>query len=132
MARLAAIQQRLDSRINSIISSTSDIVWITTSVNHVSDYQLRLDGFFYNGTSNPVTRMDDMTLSLKLYNHESVIFNSNDIKFGTILVNTNGTWLYPRDRYYTSLTVNYNSSVPSWFDEFYVNMDNAHWTYIIR
>jgi len=127
-ARLEAIRQRLGQKNSNIMATTSDVEWLTTQIRFIDSSHLALDGFFYNGTSNPIVKIDSMELTVTLYRRESQIYSDTFYFYNLIC---NGL-IFPRKRQDRVLNItSVNGGIPSDFDEFDVTMSNANWTYRI-
>ena len=122
--RLQGIKDREAQRMQDILKGTTSIEYLVTNVRRTSSTRLDFDGFFYNGTGQPLQKVDSMVLSVTLYNHgEQVYQNSYDF-YNTIYLGR----VMPHQRQSRSLWVTDNSSIPV-FDEYEVSAGSVHWTY---
>ena len=123
-SRLQGIKDREAQRMQDILKGTTSIEYLVTNVRRTSSTRLDFDGFFYNGTGQPLQKVDSMVLSVTLYNHgEQVYQNSYDF-YNTIYLGR----VMPHKRQSRSLWVTDNSSIPV-FDEYEVSAGSVHWTY---
>ena len=123
-SRLQGIKDREAQRMQDILKGTTSIEYLVTNVRRTSSTRLDFDGFFYNGTGQPLQKVDSMVLSVTLYNHgEQVYQNSYDF-YNTIYLGR----VMPHQRQSRSLWVTDNSSIPV-FDEYEVSAGSVHWTY---
>ena len=123
-SRLQGIKDREAQHIQDILKGTTSIEYLVTNVRRTSSTRLDFDGFFYNGTGQPLQKVDSMVLSVTLYNHgEQVYQNSYDF-YNTIYLGR----VMPHQRQSRSLWVTDNSSIPV-FDEYEVSAGSVHWTY---
>ena len=126
--RLADIQARQQSYNNSVMAKTHDMVWLATGVKYVSPQRLDLSGFFYNGTNNPVTRINTMTLSITLYRRGEVVYENDDFYFSAP-IDMYGA-VAPGTKKDNSLYVTSQTDFPQDFDEFRIATEDMNWTYI--
>lgn len=126
-AKRQAIQKKLEDRNNTLMSTTSDLIYIATDIKRTSPSRLDIDGFFYNGTSNPILSVQDMMLDITLYKDGQSCFSDSFTFDGFSL---NGL-LMPHQKRSMHVWVNENNGmeIPESFDEFELTTDSIHWTY---
>lgn len=126
--RLADIQSRQKSHNDSIMANTHKMEWLATGVNYVNSQRLDLHGFFYNGTNNPVVKIDNMCLSITLYKRGEIVYQENTFNFYSP-IDFYGA-VAPGTKRYNDLYVTCTTEFPRDFDEFMVTTESINWTYV--
>lgn len=126
-AKRKAQQKKIEDRNQTLMNTTSDVIYLATNVKRTSPSRLDIDGFFYNGTPNRVVSVDDMMLDVTLYKDGEVVY-SQVFTFGKISL---GGWIPSHERQGSHLWVNDNNgtTIPEDFDDFVIEAANVHWTY---
>ena len=126
--RLADIQARQKNHNDSIMANTHKVEWLATGVRYVNSQRLDLQGFFYNGTNNPVVKIDNMCLSITLYKRGEMVYQENNFYFNSP-IDFYGS-VAPGTKKYNDLYVTCPTEFPQDFDEFKITTENINWTYI--
>lgn len=126
--RLADIMARQKSHNDTIMANTQKVEWLATSVSYVNSQRLDLYGFFYNGTNNPVVKINNMSLAVTLYKRGEVVYQEEIFSFyepidlyGAVAPGTKKT----NNLYITSV-----KGFPQDFDEFKVTTEDINWMYV--
>lgn len=126
--RLADIQTRLKNYNDSVMANTHDMEWLATGVTYTNAHRLELHGFFYNGTNNPVVRINNMTMSITLYKQGEVIYQRDNFYFRST-IDLYGA-VAPGTKKFNDLYVTGDDVFPQDFDEFRIKTADMNWTYI--
>lgn len=130
-AKQQAILQRENSHNQDIMNTSTDVEWLATSVTRVSGGRMNLTGFFYNGTGDPVIRVDSMVLHITLYKDGNQIYESDFNFNGTLYAGR----MSPHSRQSGSsdlFVTDSSGNIPQDFDEYRVTSGGVHWTYTYR
>jgi hypothetical protein len=123
-SRLQGIKDRQAQRMQSIINGTTTVEYIATNVRRTSSSRLDFEGFFYNGTSTPLQKIDSMELSVSLYLHGEKVYQTTYNFYNTIYLGR----LMPHQRQSDSLWCTDSGSIPE-FDEYEVSSSDVNYTY---
>ena len=126
--RLADIQARQKSHNDTIMANTHNVEWLANSVSYINPQRLDLYGFFYNGTNNPVVKINNMSLAVTLYKRGEIVYQEEVFAFnepidlyGAVAPGTKK----PNNLYITSA-----KGFPQDFDEFKVTTEDINWVYV--
>lgn len=122
-ARAAAFRKQLNEKNQHLVNTTSDVEWITTNVRRQGSAAV-VDGYFYNGTRNPVLRVTSLQLSGTFTSNGQNAGSFSNVEFSDLSMR--GVMMPGRSCYY-SLTVS-NANLDD-FDEFDVTSGNIRWVY---
>lgn len=82
-SRLQGIKDREAQRMQDILKGTTSIEYLVTNVRRTNSTRTDFDGFFYNGTGQPL-KVDSMVLSVTLYNHGEQVYQNSYNFYDTI------------------------------------------------
>ena len=123
-ARAAAFRNQLNDKNQRLISTTTDLEWITTNVRRQGTTAV-LEGYFYNGTRNPIIKLTSMQLSGTFTSNGQNAGSFSKVDFSNLSMKGR---LMPGGRCSYTLTVP-NANLDD-FDEFDVTASNLRWVYV--
>jgi hypothetical protein len=123
IAKAVAFRKQLSEK-NQQIMNTNELVWITTNAS-VQGNDLVVSGYFYNGSPNPIVKVDSMVVHVNLSLDGESVVRDAQVNFSNMYM---PGLLVPGGKNPRQLIIQ-NSAPNKNFNEFDVTADNIHWLY---